>query len=313
MKDILFIAGGLSFLYFGGDLLISGCVRVARHFRLPHFIIGATIMGFGTSTPELCVSMLAAINGSPAMSVGNVLGSNVANIGLVLGLTALWAPMTIEKSRLRRETPPLLLASALLLWVAWDLHISRWEGFIMAAGIILYVGRALVRREDPHPDTEAAEEGYFPQAGFRVQFLLIGLGLVGLVLGAQWMVTGSVNLARAFGISEWLIGITIVAVGTSLPEIVSSTLSAIRGHGEMALGNVFGSNIFNILMVLGSTALVQPLKIEEPIQPDLLYLGGFTVLLLFLIRWEHTLSKRDGAVLLAGYGCYIGLKIGGWL
>jgi len=308
--DFLLIALGLVLLCFGGDMLVTGSVRIARHFRIPHFVIGAIIIGFGTSAPELCVSLLAAFRGSPEMSLGNVVGSNIANIGLVLGIAGLLAPMAIERSRLRGETPPLLIATLLLLVLTWDQVLGRWEGLLMVAGMGFYIQRSLKHRDEVQVDMEEGGR-YFPASGLPVQFALIGAGLVGLLLGADRMVEGAVNIARSFGISEWLIGITVVAVGTSLPEIASSTLSAYRGHGEMALGNVFGSNIFNIMLVLGITALVHPLHITEPVKPDLVYCALFTVLLLVLIRLENILSKRDAAILLAGYVFYIAMKVGG--
>ena len=312
--DLVYITFGLVLLYYGGDILISGCLQIAHHFKIPHFIIGATIMGFGTSAPELCVSILAALRGAPELAIGNVLGSNVANIGLVLGISALLAPIVITPKRFKKEAPPLIFATLLFLLFAWDLALNRWEGLVMVAGIILYVGRAIINREDPHPESEEEEVSkYFANRGIPVQVALIIVGLVGLVLGADWMVKGSVNVARAFGVNEWLIGITIVAVGTSLPEIASSTMAAYRGHGEMALGNIFGSNIFNIMMVLGVTSVIRPMQITEPIVPDLLICAGITGLLLIQIQLKHKLNKADGVILLVAYFSYIVMKSSGVL
>ena len=309
--DLTLILAGLALLYYGGDLLITGSVRVARHYRLPPFVIGATIMGFGTSAPELCVSILAAIKGAPEVALGNVVGSNVANIGLVLGITTFLVPVAIQPERFKRETPPLLLATALLLLFNWNQFLGRVEGLVLVACLVAYILRSLGSRDEGDAELEE-DHRFFPNAGLSVQFLLIAVGLAGLVLGAHWMVNGSVNIARSFGVSEWLIGITIVAVGTSLPEIVSSAMSALRGHGEMALGNVFGSNIFNVTMVLGTASLMHPLEIATPIKMDLLFCGGLTLLLLILIRLEHVLVKRDGIILLFCYGGYIGMKSAGW-
>ncbi len=309
--DLSLIFLGLGLLFYGGDFLISGSVRIAQYFKLSPFTIGATIMGFGTSAPELCVSLLATLNGAPEVSLGNVVGSNIANIGLVLGITALLAPVTIDPRRLKKETPPLLIATGLLVLLTWNQVLSRVEGMILFTCILLYVYRALSSKEDGMADIEG-ETSYFPDAGVWVQIGLILGGLAALILGAHWMVEGAVNIARAYGISEWLIGITIVAVGTSLPEIVSATLSALKGHGEMALGNVFGSNIFNITMVLGAASMIQPLEIVSPIKMDLLYCAGFTLALIALIRMGSDLKKRDGIFLLSGYVIYIGIKSAGW-
>lgn len=308
--DITFILAGLALLYYGGDILITGSVRVARHFRLPPFVIGATIMGFGTSAPELCVSILAAIQGAPEVSLGNVVGSNVANIGLVLGITTLMVPVAIQPERFKRETPPLLLATLLLILFNWNQVLGRIEGLVLLICLVAYVLRSLSSKDEGAAEIEE-DVRIFQNAGLPAQFLLIAVGLTGLVLGAHGMVTGSVSIARSFGVSEWLIGITIVAVGTSLPEIVSSAMSALRGHGEMALGNVFGSNIFNVTMVLGTASVLHPLTIATPIRTDLLFCGGLTLLLLILIRLEHVLVKRDGIILLICYGGYIGMKAAG--
>ncbi len=310
LLDSIYIIIGLALLYYGGDLLISGSLRIAQAFKISPFVIGATVMGFGTSAPELSVSLLAAFQGSPEISIGNVIGSNIANIGLVLGLTAFLVPLTIEQKILRRETPPLLIATFLILFLTWDNELGRWEGILLLAGVALYTWRAFRVKDEPSSTLES-EGGYFINKGIAYQFLLIVAGLILLVAGAKAMVEGGVNIARAFGISEWFIGISIIAVGTSLPEIISSLMSAFRGHGEMALGNVFGSNIFNILMVLGATATAKPLKVLEVIHPDLLFTTGLTCLLLVLIRLEHNLSKRDGVILLTAYVGYIASKATG--
>lgn len=308
LLDSIYIIGGLVFLYYGGDLLISGSLRIAQTFKISPFVIGATVMGFGTSAPELSVSLLAAFQGSPEISIGNVIGSNIANIGLVLGLTAFLVPLTIEQRILRRETPPLLIATFLILFLTWDNALGRWEGILLLAGVVLYTWRAFRVKEEPSSALDTTGGGYFLNKGIAYQFLLIAAGLILLVAGAQLMVKGGVNFARAFGISEWFIGISIIAIGTSLPEIISALMSAYRGHGEMALGNVFGSNIFNIFMVLGATATVKPLTVLEVIHPDLLFTTGLTCFLLILIRLEHTLSKRDGVILLTAYVGYIASK-----
>ncbi len=305
--DLFLILIGLALLYFGGDLLISGCLRIAQRYKVSPFIIGATIMGFGTSAPELAVSLLASLQGSPEVAVGNVVGSNIANVSLVLGLTALLTPLTISRGRFNLEAPPLLIVTGMLVYFAWDFNLVRWEGGVMIVGLGFLIWRALQDKEESLIEFED-ELKLFRDKPIAFQFGLCVFGLGLLVLGAQWMVEGSVNIARSMGISEWFIGISIIAVGTSLPEIVSSLMSARRGHGEMALGNVFGSNIFNILMVLGATASISPLQIKEPIHPDLLFTTGFTCLLLVLIKLEHKLRKRDGIILLTGYLGYITSK-----
>ncbi|MEE3253940.1 MAG: calcium/sodium antiporter [Nitrospinota bacterium] len=307
MLDSLKILLGLILLYYGGDFLVTGSVRLSRFFKLSTFVIGATVIAFGTSAPELAVAILAALDAAPELAMGNVIGSNIANIGLVLGLTALIAPIVISPKRLKHEYPPLFLATLIILLLAWDLNIHRSEGIIMLALLALYLWRSFNQKEDF--ETGQEEVGLFANKGISYQFVLVLFGLVGLISGAKFLVSGGVSIARMIGISEWFIGITIVAIGTSLPEIVASIMAARRGQGEMAIGNIFGSNIFNILMVLGITSVIHPLNIQEPIHPDLNIAVGITILLLvLLLLGKYFLKKLGGIVLLSTYCLYITLK-----
>ncbi|MEK9629652.1 MAG: calcium/sodium antiporter [Nitrospinota bacterium] len=308
MLDLVKIVAGLALLFYGGDFLVTGSVRLARYLKISPFVIGATVIAFGTSAPELAVAVLAALDSAPELAMGNVIGSNIANIGLVLGITFLITQVSIAPFRFKREYPPFLLAALLILYIAWDLQINRMEGSVMVVLLALYVWRSFSHKEDFSTEPEE-EVRLFADKGPAFQFLLIVIGLIGLVGGAKLLVSGGVSIAKSLGISEWFIGITIVAVGTSLPEIVSSTMAARRGHGEMAIGNVFGSNIFNILMVLGITALIQPLNISEPIHPDLLVTTGLTCgLFVLTLLGKFSLEKKSGTVLLIAYTLYITLK-----
>lgn len=308
MLDLVQIIAGLALLYFGGNYLVTGSVRLACVLKISPFVIGATVIAFGTSAPELAVAILASLEGTPELAMGNVIGSNIANIGLVLGLTTFIATLSISPDRLKRESPSLLFATLLILAIAWDLEINRYEGIFMVCLLGLYVWRSFSHKED-FDNKQEDEVPLFAGKGSSFQLLLIIVGLGFLIGGAELLVSGGVGIARNFGISEWFIGITIVAIGTSLPEIVSSIIAAKRGHGEMAIGNIFGSNIFNILMVLGLTATIHPLHIKEPIHPDLLIATAITGLLLILIRYgNHSLGKLNGMVLLVIYCAYIGLK-----
>jgi cation:H+ antiporter len=308
MIDLIQIIAGLPLLFYGGNFLVTGSVRLARSLKISPFIVGATIIAFGTSAPELAVAILAALDGTSELAMGNVIGSNIANIGLVLGLTSLICAMSITPDRLKREYPPLLLATFLILLIAWDLQINRYEGIFMVCLLVVYIWRSFSHKEDFSGEPEE-ESSLFAGKGPKLQILLITLGLVLLVVGAQLLVEGGVGIALSFGISEWFIGITILAIGTSLPEIVSSLIAAKRGHGEMAIGNIFGSNIFNILMVLGLTATLHPLYIKEPIQPDLTIATSITLLLVAMIAFGNfSLGKLKGTILLLAYFSYIGLK-----
>ena len=298
----------MALLYYGGDFLVSGSVRFARYLKVSSFVIGATVLAFGTSAPELAASILAALDDAPELAMGNVIGSNIANIGLVLGLVCLIAPITIASSRFKREYPPFLLSALLILFLAWDLKIDDLEGIIMVGLLAIYIWRSFNYKEDLNTEPEE-EVRFFSDKGPTFQVLLILIGLIGLVSGAKFLVSGGVSIARTLGIGEWFIGITVVAIGTSLPEIVSSIMAARRGHGEMAIGNIFGSNIFNILMVLGITSIIHPLNITEPIHPDLMIATGLTCLLFILmLRGKHSLEKISGVILLVTYFLYIALK-----
>jgi len=298
---------GLPLLYYGGDFLITGSIRLGQKYRISPFIIGATVIGFGTSAPELAVSIFAALREAPELALGNVIGSNVANVALVLGLTAFLIPLTIGEKRLQEEFPAFLLTTILIAVLVWDFRLSALEGGFMVLLLALHLWNSFRKKEASDIDMEG-ETGLWSDKGIFFQFLLIFFGLALLVSGARFLVDGAVDIAKSLGISEWFIGISIVAVGTSLPEIVSSIMAAKRGHGEMAIGNVFGSNIFNILMVLGITALIKPLAITEPIHADLIFTTGLSCFLLVLIRIGHGLSKRNGFVLLVCYAFYIGMK-----
>ena len=298
---------GLFFLYYGGELLVTGSLRLAQSFKISPFIIGATVIGFGTSTPELAVSLMASLQDSGDLALGNVIGSNITNIGLVLGLTALIVPLTIEKQRFIDESPPLIITSLIIVVFAWNNYLGRTEGFIMICLLVIYLWRAFQTKEKT--DLDLSEDHLFPEyGGSSFQTLLVILGIIMLILGANWMVEGATGIARKLGVSEWFIGVSIVALGTSLPELISSLIAAKKGHGEMAIGNVFGSNIFNILMVIGTTSLVQPLSIGEEIYTDLIYTTALTCLLLLLIGMGNVISKRDGIILIVCYGSYVGLK-----
>jgi len=306
--DLVKIVAGLTLLYYGGDFLITGSVRFARYLKVSSFVIGATVLAFGTSSPELAVNILAALDEAPELAMGNVIGSNIANIGLALGLTCLIAPIAISPSRLKREYPPFLLSALLISFLAWNLKIHRLEGILMVSFLAIYIWRSFNYKEDLNIQPEE-EVRLFSGKGPTFLILLIVIGLIGLVAGAKLLVSGGVSIAKNLGIGEWFIGITVVAIGTSLPEIVSSIIAARRGHGEMAIGNIFGSNIFNILMVLGITSIIHPLNITEPIHPDLVITTGFTCLLFILtLQEKHSLGKISGAILLITYFLYIALK-----
>ena len=291
-------------LYYGGNFLVSGCTRLAKFCKISPFVIGATIVGFGTSAPELAVSGLASLHGYGDIALANVIGSNVANIGLVLGLTALLVPLTIDEKRFKEEAPSLVLATFLIVGLAWDNYLSLNEGIFMLILLVIYLWKSLTKTESGSAEIEE-DSNFLKTKRPSIQVCLVIAGLILIVFGANWMVTGATGIARGMGISEWFIGISIVAVGTSLPELVFSIIAAKRGHGEMAIGNIFGSNIFNALMVIGIASTINPIVIRESIHKDLTFLAFFTLLLLILIHRKNTIKKKEGVLLTLCYGTYI--------
>ena len=305
--DLVLIFLSLFLLYYGGDFLVTGSLRLAQVLRVSPFIIGATVMGFGTSTPELAISVIASLQGSEDLALGNIIGSNIANIGLVLGLTALIVPLTIDKQRFLDESPSLLIASLIIVTFSWNNYLSRTEGFIMVSLLIVYLWRALRSKEITGASLEDINLfSKYKRTSFQIGLVIMGIAM--LVIGANCMVEGATNIARNLGVSEWLIGISIVALGTSLPELTSSIIAAKKGHGEMAIGNVFGSNIFNILMVIGVASSIHPIAINENIHADLIYTTVLTCLLIFLIRIRRTIKKLEGVILILLYAVYMVLK-----
>jgi len=311
--DLVLIALGLAGLVIGGDNLVRGSVGVARHFGLSPLLIGLVLVGFGTSAPELMTSVLAALNGSPGIAVGNVTGSNTANILLILGVSALLAPLVTDPAAMRRDGLVMLGAAIAFAVLALLGSISRVEGVLLVGALIAYLVVAYVTeagKSTPSGDLHRAEaDAPTAQPFFQSLPVLIGFTLGGLVLtmaGANWLVTGASSLARDAGVSEAIIGLTVVAVGTSLPELVTAIVAAVKKQSDIALGNVLGSNIYNILGILGTTAIISPLQIPAEIagRDVWIMLAATLVLLLFAVTgWKIT--RREGAVLLGGYGIYL--------
>lgn len=306
----LTLAGGLVLLLVGGDLLVRGAVGVARRFNVSPLLIGLTLVGFGTSTPELVTSLQAAAIGSPGIAVGNVVGSNIANILLILGIAALVRPMQVEPAALKRDGGMLVLATIACAAAILAGALSPLAGGLFVAALVGYVVYTYLR-ERRQPDASAEmhtheAEAVSPPANLPLSAALTVAGLAATIFGARLLVDGSVGLARGFGISETVIGLTIVAVGTSLPELVTSVMAAWRRQGDVALGNVIGSNIYNVLGILGITALVLPIPIPPEIARfDLWVMIGATALLLLFAATGRRLSRLEGLVLAGLYAAYL--------
>lgn len=314
----LTLVGGLLLLVAGGDLLVRGAVAVARRAGISPLVIGLTLVGFGTSTPELLASVQAALMGSPAIAVGNVVGSNIANVMLILGLTALLAPVAADAPGVRRDLAVTSLATlavaGLLVW-GW---VPRWAGAALLAVLAFYtVGTLLAdRRDAAMARLREDEAGLKDSAEFEpkpwVGVGLAVLGLAALMLGARFLVSGAVELAARWGVSESVIGVTVVAVGTSLPELVTALVAVAKKQGDVALGNVLGSNIFNALGILGVTALVTPIAVPAEIAArDTWILIVSMAALAAPVLALRQIPRALGLVLVAGYAVYIAGLAGG--
>jgi cation:H+ antiporter len=307
----LLLAGGLVALLVGGDLLVRGAVGVAQRLKVPPLVIGLTLVGFGTSAPELATSLQAALGGAPGIAAGNVVGSNVANVLLILGLAALIRPIAVDGLAFRRDGSALVLATLLGIALMLTGALERWHGTVLVAGLAAFL-LATLRRPGPVAATEAHDVvetvGRRPPLWRAGLFFALGLALV--LGGARALVTGGVEIAAALGVSEAVIGLTIVAVGTSLPELVTSVVAAWRGEGDVAFGNVVGSNIFNLLGILGVTALVTPLPIDARLlQVDVWAMAAATALLVAAAVTGWRVTRAEAAALLALYAGYLVLTV----
>jgi len=300
LLNIVLILIGFAILVVGGELLVRGAVALARRLRLSPLVIGVTVVGFGTSAPELATSLVAALEDAPGIAVGNIVGSNIANILLILGLAAVMMPIVVDRTALQRDSVALIAATLAAVAILFLGEASRLAGFVLFAGLIAYL--TYVIRTSPRPDAD--EETVMVGAGFAAAYL--AGGLVGMIGGAMLLVQGAVALAEAAGVSEAVIGLTIVAVGTSLPELVTSVIAARKGEGDIALGNVIGSNIFNILGILGLTALIAPITVPADMSiRDGGILLAATVALLVVCRTGLRVTRTEGLAFLALYVLYL--------
>ncbi len=304
--DYILIAGGFVGLLFGGNWLVDGAVAVAKRLGMPPMLIGLTLVGFGTSMPEMVTSVQASFAGAPGIAVGNVVGSNICNILLILGIAALIAPMAVDRAAYLRDGSVLVIASLISLVVVLGGEISQVTGLLLILGIFVYVfGTVWLERRGRIPAAEAD----IPDVGDMPLWQGLGLFAVGLgivLVSAHYLVVGAVDLAEALGVSDAVIGLTIVAVGTSLPELVASVIAARKGEGDLALGNIVGSNIFNILAILGVTAALQPLPIAPSIAGfDIWVMLGATALLVMFARTNWRIERWEGGVFLGLYVAYL--------
>lgn len=304
--SLLKTIGGIALLTVGAELLVTASVSLARRVGLSPLIVGLTVVSFGTSMPELVVNFDAVIRGNEALGVGNVIGSNISNIALILGLAALVRPLRVEAQVIRRDGPILVGASMLLVGLVLDGHLGHLDGATLSAGVVGYfVYSVWMARESPTALEEEYDEGLPAERGLGRELGFFGVGLGGLIGGADVLVEGAVSVAQVCHVPQIVIGLSVVAVGTSLPELATSMLAAHRGEGDIAIGNAVGSSILNILGILGFTAVVFPLSTAGLSVVELVTMVGVVVLALPLLRSDFTLTRREGSVLLAVYVGYM--------
>jgi cation:H+ antiporter len=304
----IWIVASLVLLYFGAEGLVRGSASLALRLGLTPLVVGLTVVAMGTSMPEVLVSVKAAMQGRGDLAVGNVVGSNIFNIGVILGLTALLSPMKVQFQLIKIDAPIMVAVSLGLVALLWDGAISRVEGAVLLTGLIIYVaGNVWIARRTATKGVENEfAEGVPARSGsvlLDVLFILGGLGV--LVLGARLLTDNSVALARAFGVSEAVIGLTIVAAGTSVPELAASIVAAMKKEPDIALGNVIGSNIFNILGILGVASLVAPLSAPDISRFDMWSMVGIAAVLVPMLWTSMKLTRAEGALLFAAYCGYV--------
>ena len=316
LLSILYILIGVVVVLWGADRLTEGAVGVAERLHIPQLVIGLTIVAIGTSMPEFCVSLVSALKGTADLAVGNVVGSNIFNSLLIVGITAMVAPMTILKSTVRLDIPFALLASVMLAAFCYDGELTRLDAcilfglFLVFMSITLHHAKRGEKKEESEENEEAKEREQAMPVWKMVALILVGLAC--LVLGSNVFVDGATKVAAALGVSDAVIGLTVVAMGTSMPELATSVVAARKGNSGIAIGNVLGSNVFNILLVIGLTGVINPMHIQGITWIDLSMLILSMVLLLLFSYTKYTIARWEGAVLtilFAGYMTWVVMNV----
>jgi cation:H+ antiporter len=307
LNDALFMGVGVGLLTAGAVGLVRGGTALALRLGLPPLVVGLTVVAFGTSMPELVVSVRAALDGRGAIAVGNVVGSNICNIGLILGLSAIIRPLSVRAQVIRFDVPIVIGCSLLAGWLLRDGALGRPEAALLAAGIVSYTAFSVwAARREPQAVVHLEFAEGLPAVRGRAwrDLVLLPVGLALLLLGARLFVDGAVSVAGGFGVSPAVVGLTIVATGTSLPELATSLVAAARGAGDIGVGNAVGSNVFNLLAVLGAAGLARPLSDSGIASVDLLLMIGLVVVLLPVMRTGFTISRLEGLALVGVYVAY---------
>lgn len=310
LLNALWIVVGVVLVLWGADRLTEGAVAVAERLRVPQIVIGLTIVALGTSMPELCVSVVSALKGTPDLAVGNVVGSNIFNALLIVGVAALVAPMTILRSTVFKDVPCALVASVVLLMMCQnDWVITRLDGAILFVFFLVFMRLTIKGATSAQPAPQEAEEKEAsadkqPMKGWLAGLWMV-VGLAALIGGSNLFVGGATEVARALNVSDAVIGLTIVAGGTSLPELATSVVAAKKGNSGIAIGNVLGSNVLNILFILGLTGMISPMHIEGITNVDLYMMLVSTIMIWFFSFTKYTIERWEGAVLVLTFGGYM--------
>lgn len=309
MNEIFLLILGFAVLIIGGDLLVRGSAGLALKAKISPMVVGLTIVSLGTSAPELFASVRAALMGNPEISIGNVIGSNIANLGLVLAITVLIFPLPVDRSILKKEWPILIVVSLAFLFLSLDGGLSMWDGILLVAGIVTFTAYLIIKSVGKHEAPRAKDETKSKAPyGFWTLSGLIIFGCTGLYFGSEWFLEGAIDIATRFEVSDHVIGVTLVAFGTSIPELAASGIAAFRKQTDISLGNLIGSNVFNILGVLGVTAIVCPLEVKTHVlQHDFIWMLGVALLLFPIIFFGKKISRFNGLILLICYTTYITL------
>lgn len=301
------IIAGFALLLFGGESVVRGSVALAQRLGISPLIVGLTIVGFGTSLPEMVVSVNAALVGSPGLAVGNVVGSNIANILLILGVAAIIAPIAVSPGAVKRDLLGMSAVTLVYVGLGMSGQIVFWQGALMLIALMSYIGFTVWHDNKSNDELaelhreEAAEMGTIPLRTVSIAGIII-VGLFAVVVGAEWLVTGATTLAMEFGVPEEVIGLTVVAIGTSLPELATSIVAAYRGHSDVCVGNVLGSNLFNLFGITGVTAMFTPLPFSDKIVSfDLWVLLAATALIIPFMLSGRRISRLEGSILLVLY------------
>ncbi|UOM36109.1 calcium/sodium antiporter [Acuticoccus sp. I52.16.1] len=307
MTLALSIVGGLFGLFVGGELLVRGASGVAVRFGMSPLVVGVVIVGFGTSAPELVTCVAAALRGSPGIAVGNIVGSNIANILLILGAAALMRPFLTSRTAVLRDGSLVIVTAVAFMGVAMTGEFTRLAGSVFVIALICYIVYTI--RSDRKSAAKAQEVPAEAGTPFGLSLLFVALGLAGVIIGAEYLVSGSVELAERYGVSEEVIGLTMVAVGTSLPELATSIIAALRKQSEIALGNVLGSNVYNTIGIGGLTAVVQPVPVSPGMQAfDIPLMVAISVLLVIVVATGQRVTRWEGGLLVLLYAGYIAFQ-----